>query len=80
MMITIKEATKKDYPRLVEIMNRSAEKEELSGFIPPRSVAQEFLVRLRQDLGHAGHGVFVAEMDRELVGFIYFIRKRVTSR
>jgi GNAT superfamily N-acetyltransferase len=75
LTIAIREATREDYSRLIEIMSNSADREELKGFVPPRSATKKFLLQLRRHLKLSGHEVLVAEMDRVLVGFIYFIRE-----
>jgi ribosomal protein S18 acetylase RimI-like enzyme len=75
-MIAIREATERDYLKLVEIMSKSADKEELNGFVPPTSETRKFLMRLRQQLGLAGHRVFVAEVGQKPVGFLYFTKKK----
>lgn len=41
-MVTIRQATKKDYGKLIEIMNKATDK-ELRGFVPIRDVIQNFL-------------------------------------
>lgn len=75
-MIAIREATRKDYSKLIEIMNNSADGEELKGFVPPTSETRKFLMQLGQQLGLAGHGVLVAEMDQKPVGFVFFTQKK----
>lgn len=76
LVVVVREATKRDFSRLVEIMGRSADKGELKGFVPPASETRKFLTELRKQLEVSGHQVFVAEMNQELVGFIYFIHER----
>jgi predicted N-acetyltransferase YhbS len=75
-MLVIREATKRDFSKLVEIMNKSAGEDELTGFVPPASETIKFLVQLRRQLGPAKHGVLVAEVNHEPVGFVYFVRKK----
>jgi N-acetylglutamate synthase-like GNAT family acetyltransferase len=70
--MTIREATKLDFLNLVEIMNKSASKKELKGFVPPTNETKKFLVKLRRQLEVSGHQVLVAEMNKRAVGFIYF--------
>lgn len=74
-MITIRKAVKKDYPKLVEIMNKAADREELIGFVPPEDVTRNFLIRLKHELRLVHHGIFVAETNRKPVGFVFFIQK-----
>lgn len=75
-MITIRQASRKDYSKLVEIMNSSASAEELKGFVPPRSATRKFLLQLRQHFKLAGHKILVAEVNRNPVGFVYFIQEK----
>ena len=75
-MIVIREATRRDFLKLVEIMTKSAGKEELKGFAPPTSETQEFLIKLGQQFEVPGHQVFVAEMNKKPVGFIYFVHEK----
>jgi len=75
-MIAIREATGKDYLKLIEIMSRSADKEELKGFVPPTTETRKFLMQLRRQLVLAGHKIFVAEMSQKPVGFVYFTQKK----
>jgi len=46
-MIIIRKATKRDYPEIVEIMNKAASSEELKGFVPPTEVSRKFLIKLK---------------------------------
>jgi GNAT superfamily N-acetyltransferase len=75
-MISIRKATRRDYSGLVKIMNDSADKKELEGFVPPKNETRKFLLQLRQHSKLAGHGVFVAEINQKPVGFIYFIQEK----
>lgn len=74
-MIAIRKAVKKDYPKLIEIMNNSADREELKGFVPPEEVTQRFLIQLKRQLELVESGVLVAEINREPVGFVLFNRE-----
>lgn len=74
-MITIREAVKDDYPKLVEIMKKAADKKELEGFVPPEGVTRKFLVQLKRQLELVEHGVFVAETNQKPVGFVFFTQK-----
>ena len=76
LVIPVREATKRDFSRLVKIMSKSADKRELKGFVPPASETRKFLSKLRKQLGVAGHKVFVAEMNQEPVGFIYLTHEK----
>jgi GNAT superfamily N-acetyltransferase len=73
-MLVIRDATKRDFAKLVEIMNKSTAEDELQGFVPPASETRKFLVQLRRQLGLTEHRVFVAEVNHEPVGFVYFVR------
>ena len=75
-MIVIREATKRDFLKLVEIMTKSAGKEELKGFAPPTSETQKFLIKLGQQFEVPGHQVFLAEASKKPVGFIYFVHEK----
>ena len=74
-MIIIRKAVKKDYPKLIEIMNKSADREELKGFVPPEDVTQRFLIRLKRQLELVGNGILVAEINQEPVGFVFFTKE-----
>jgi N-acetylglutamate synthase-like GNAT family acetyltransferase len=75
-VIVIREATKRDLLKLVEIMNKSAGKKELKGFVPPASETEKFLMKSGQQFEVSGHKVLVAEMDGKAVGFIYCIQEK----
>lgn len=74
-MITIRKAMKEDYPKLIEIMSKAADREELKGFVPPEGVTRRFLIQLKRQLGLVEHGVFIAEINQKPVGFVFFIQK-----
>ena len=74
-MLTIRKATEKDFPKLVEIMDRSADKEELTGYTPPKKVTRNFLAQLTRQLGLTEHGVFIAESHQKPVGFVYLVQE-----
>jgi GNAT superfamily N-acetyltransferase len=75
LILTIRKATEKDHPRLVEIMDESADREELKGFTPPKHVTRKFLAKLKRQLRFAEHGVFIAETHQKPVGFVFLIQK-----
>ena len=75
LILTIRRATEKDYPRLVEIMDESADREELKGFTPPKHVTRKFLAQLKRQLRLAEHGVFIAETSQKPVGFVFLLQK-----
>lgn len=56
-------------------MNKAADREELKDFTPPEGVTRKFLIQLKRQLELLQHGVFVAEMNHEPVGFVFFIHK-----
>jgi GNAT superfamily N-acetyltransferase len=72
----IREERKGDFSKLIEIMDKSATKKELRGFVPPTRETRKFLNQLKQQPRPAKHHVFVAEMNQEPVGFIYFTQKK----
>lgn len=78
-MPLIRKADERDLSTIVEVMQASASKEELRGFIPPEAlqrgsagVPPEFLEELRKELLREDHGIIVAEKNGRPVGFAYF--------
>jgi len=76
-MVFVRKAEQSDFPRIIEIIQTSASKEELKGFVPSRALERRvsgtsnFLEELRKDLQRNEHGVIVAEKERDLLGFAY---------
>jgi len=76
-MVFVREAELSDFPRITEIIQTSASKEELKGFVPPRALERrvrgksKFLEELRKDLQRNEDGVIVAEKKGYLLGFVY---------
>jgi GNAT superfamily N-acetyltransferase len=71
-MLTIRNASSRDYETIVNIMKESATEEELRGFVPPEGIAPKFLKELRNELSRSDHGVIIAENEGIPVGFAYY--------
>jgi ribosomal protein S18 acetylase RimI-like enzyme len=73
--MAIREATKRDYPEILKIMNGAVSSKELKGFVPPPEITKKFLNNLKSQLELKEHGVLIADLSTESVGFVFFIQE-----
>ena len=79
-MIIVRRACGEDFQKIIEIMKKSASKEELKGFIPAPRVSRKFFEKLKEELKLSEHGIIVAEKHGNPVGFAFSRHERDHTR
>jgi GNAT superfamily N-acetyltransferase len=73
--MAIRKATKRDYPEILKIMNGAVDSKELNGFVPPPEITEKFLNNMKSQLELKEHGILIADLNMEPVGFVFFIQE-----